>query len=98
MQIMPSSWTNAAALNQQALGDSKHSTGPKNSAVGAEPVNPLEETGKTGDRDANERYDGPPQSGSASGKGTVATSNESESMLSLPASDGLDETTLDLLG
>ena len=98
MQIMPGSWTNAAALNQQALGDSKHNTVAKNYAVGTEPVNPLEETGKTADRDANERYDGPQQAGSAAGKETLATSNESESMLSLPAGDGLDDTTLDLLG
>lgn len=97
MQIMPGSWTNPAALTQQALGDPKHSTTPKNSAVGTEPVNPLEESGKAGDRDANERYDGPQQSGTATEKG-VATANESESMLSLPAGDGQDETTLDLLG
>ena len=98
MQIMPSSWANPAALNQQALGDSKHSTAPKSSAVGTEPVNPLEESGKTGDRDANERYDGPQQTGIAAGKEAAATANESESMLSLPAGDGEDETTLDLLG
>lgn len=98
MQIMPGSWTNPAALTQQALGDSKHSTAPKNSAVGTEPVNPLEESGKAGDRDANERYDGPQQSGTATEKGGAATANESESMLSLPAGDGQDDTTLDLLG
>ena len=98
MQIMPGSWTNPAALSQQALGDSKHSTAPKNSAVGTEPVNPLEESAKAGDRDANERYDGPQQSGTATGRETSANASESESMLSLPAGDGQDETTLDLLG
>ena len=98
MQIMPSSWSNPAALNQQALGDTKHSAAPKNSAAGTEPVNPLEESGKTGDRDANERYDGPQQSGTAAGKGATGAASESESMLSLPAGDGQDETTLDLLG
>ncbi len=98
MQIMPSSWSNPAALNQQALGDTKHSAGPKNSAIGTEPVNPLEESGKTGDRDANERYDGPQQSGTATEREASTTANESESMLSLPAGDGQDETTLDLLG
>ncbi|MCY2985823.1 MAG: hypothetical protein NTY15_19530 [Planctomycetota bacterium] len=98
MQIMPSSWANPAALNQQALGDSKHGSAPKNSEVGTEPVNPLEESGKTGDRDANERYDGPQQSGTATGKEATASAIQSESMLSLPAGDGEDATTLDLLG
>ena len=92
-----SSWTNPAALNQQALGDSRHSTANKSTAVGTDPVKPLEETGKTEDRDANERYDGPP-SGGKTGQETSSNTSESESMLSLPAADGLDESTLDLLG
>ena len=100
MQIMPSSaaWTNPAAQNQQALGDSKPSASLKNTASASELVNPLEQSGKASDRDANERYDGPQQQGSTSNSSANDTIAETDSMLSLPASDDLGTTTLDLLG
>lgn len=100
MQIMPSggAWTNPAALNQQALGDSKHSGALKNATPATEPVNPLEQTGKASDRDADERYDGPQKRGSPSNPAAENTAVESESMLSLPANDDLGEASLDLLG
>jgi len=99
MQIMPSgaAWTNPAALSQQASADTKHVAARNSEATSTEPVNPLEESGKTTDRDANERYDGPQHS---DGKiGSVAKEFESgtESMMSLPANDDLDAPTLDLL-
>ena len=99
MQIMPSgaAWTNPAAHNQQALGDTKHSASLKNTANASELVNPLEESGKASDRDANERYDGPLQQGSTSNSSANDTAAETDSMLSLPASDDIG-TTLDLLG
>ena len=99
MQIMPNgaAWTNPAAQNQQALGDSKPSASLKNTASASELVNPLEQSGKASDRDANERYDGPQQQGSTSNSSANDTT-ETDSMLSLPASDDTGTTTLDLLG
>ena len=96
---MPSgaAWTNPAALTQQALGDSKHSGPPKNAASN-EVVTPLEQSGKASDRDANERYDGPPQKGNTSNSTANNTAVETDSMLSLPANDDLGSSTLDLLG
>ena len=101
MQIMPSggAWTNPAALTQQALGDSKQSAAPKNATNSAEPVTPLEQSGKTADRDAQERYDGPqPDNRSSQSVNSTETVSDSESMLTLPADDDLEPGTLDLLG
>lgn len=100
MQILPSSaaWTNPAAQNQQALGDSKHSASLKNTTSSSELVNPLEQSGKASDRDANERYDGPQQQANTSDSSTNDTAVETDSMLSLPASDDVGATMLDLLG
>ena len=90
-------WTNPAAQNQQALGDSKQSGSLKNAASSNELVNPLEQSGKASDRDANERYDGPQRQGNSSNSSANDTT-ETDSMLSLPASDDTGTTTLDLLG
>ena len=100
MQIMPSgaAWTNPAAQNQQALGDSKHSASLKNASPINESVNPLEQSGKASDRDANEQYDGPQRRASTSNSAAKTTSVATDSMLSLPASDDIGNTTLDLLG
>ncbi len=98
MQIMPSggAWTNPAALTQQALGDSKQHSAVKNSTASAEPVTPLEQSGKTSDRDAQERYAGPQTSDSKShGNGSDP---EQGSMLELPANDDLETGSIDLLG
>ncbi len=100
MQIMPSggAWTNPAALTQQALGDSKHSGTLKNAVPSTEPVNPLEQSGKASDRDANERYDGPKQKSNTSNSSKADALAEADSLLSLPANDELGASTLDLLG
>ena len=100
MQIMPSgaAWTNPAALSQQASADPKQSAALKSTATETDAVTPLEESGKTTDRDANERYDGPQQKESQSKSATNGSSFEAESMMSLPANDDLEATTLDLLG
>ncbi len=100
MQIMPSggAWTNPAALTQQALGDSKQSGIVKNAASSTEPVNPLEQSGKASDRDANERYDGPQQKSKNSNSSNADPITEADSLLSLPANDDLAPATLDLLG
>lgn len=100
MQIMPSgaAWTNPAAQNQQALGDSKHSAPLKNTASTSELVNPLEQSGNVSDRDANERYDGPQQERNKSSSSANDATAETDSILSLPACDDIHTTTLDLLG
>lgn len=100
MQIMPSggAWTNPAAFNQQALSDSKQSGAIKTAVSATEPVNPLEQTGKASDRDADERYDRPQQSAKPSSSTENNAVIETESMLSLPANDDLGEASLDLLG
>ena len=100
MQIIPSggAWTNPAALTQQALGDSKHSVALKNNAPSTETVNPLEQSGKASDRDADERYDAPQQQRNSSNTSKADPVNEAENLLSLPANDNLEASTLDLLG
>jgi len=101
MQIMPTNaaWTNPAALNQQALGDSKRPGAIQNAGASAESVTPLEQTEKTSDRDANERYEGPQSSIKKTTSNQDDPDPKVESMLSLPANDDDSETTnLDLLG
>ncbi len=100
MQIMPSggAWTNPAAFNQQALSDSKHSGAVKTAVSATEPVNPLEQTGKASDRDADERYDGPQRPTNPPSSAEDNAVIETETMLSLPADDDLGEASLDLLG
>jgi len=99
MQIMPSgaAWTNPAALSQQASADAKHIAARNPAATATEPVTPLEESGKTTDREANERYDGPQNSDGKIGSTTNESNSETESMMSLPAKDDLEASTLDLL-
>jgi hypothetical protein len=99
MQIMPTggAWTNPAALTQQSLNDAKHPTANKNATAGLESVTPLEETGKTADRDANERYDGPSHGNSSKQEPDIAKI-DTESMLSLPAYDDSEKAILDLMG
>ncbi len=100
MQIMPggAAWTNPAALSQQASGDPKQTAAQKSAASTQDPVTPLEETGKTTDRDANERYDGPQHQTGQANSASPESAFESESLLSLPASSDQDVVTLDLLG
>lgn len=100
MQIMPSgaAWTNPAALSQQASGDPKQSAALKSTTPSKDAVTLLEETGKTTDRDANERYDGPQQTEKPSSSSSNGSPPDADSMMSLPANDDQEATTLDLLG
>ena len=99
MQIMPTggSWINPAALSQQAINESKHSGPSTNKSPSPDAVDKLEHSEKTGDRDANERYDGPLQDTPKKAP-TESEANNDSPMLSLPAIDDHPAPTLDLLG
>ena len=101
MQIVPSSggWTNAAASSQHAIGDAKHSYASTNRPADDAAVSRLEQSGKTSDRDPNERYDGSPFDQSNSDLSPNATPLiQDESLLSLPAIAESPVSTLDLMG
>ena len=101
MQIVPSSggWTNAAASNQHAISDAKHSNASTHSPADDALVSRLEQSGKTSDRDPNERYDGPQFDQSHSDLSPNATPLiQDESLLSLPAIDESPVSTLDVMG
>ena len=101
MQIVPSSggWTNAAASSQHAISDAKHSNASTNRPADDAAVSRLEQSGKTSDRDPNERYDGPPFDQSKSDLSPDATQLiQDESLLSLPAIAESPVSTLDLMG
>ncbi len=101
MQIVPSSggWTNAAASSQHAISDAKHSNASTNHPADDAAVNRLEQSGKTSDRDPNERYDGPQIDQSKSELTPNATPPiQDESLLSLPAIDESPVSTLDVMG
>ena len=93
MQIMPSgaAWTNPAALSQQASGDPKQTAAQKSAASTQDPVTPLEETGKTTDRDANERYDGPQHQ---TGQANSASPESASPLLLLYVRRGADPASL----
>lgn len=98
---MPSGggWTNAAAASQHAASDAKHAHASTHRPAANRAVNPLEQSGKTSDRDANERYDGPqPDQRNVSSPPNAMPLVQDESLLSLPAIDGSPTSTLDLLG
>ena len=101
MQIVPSSggWTNAAASSQHAISDAKHSNASTNHPIDDAAVNRLEQSGKTSDRDPNERYDGPRFDQSNSDLPLNDTTLiQDESLLSLPAIDESPVPSLDLMG
>jgi hypothetical protein len=95
MQITSSNWQNPAAHAQQSAS---HARTPHTTTTPTTPggVNALEHAAKAGDRDANERYDGPPGH-----EPKPSTANENEpnpyNMASLPANDG-EQHELDLQG
>lgn len=95
MQITSSNWQNPAAHAQQSASHTRtpHATTSPQSGGG---VDALEHAAKTGDRDANERYDGPPGQSSA-----PSAPDEDEqtraTLLSLPADDG-QQPELDIRG
>lgn len=101
MQIMPSGggWTNAAAASQHAVSDAKHSHANTFRPAANLAVNPLEQSSKTSDRDANERYDGPqPDQRNDTSSPDAMPLVQDESLLSLPAIDESPVSTLDLIG
>ena len=95
MQITSSNWQNPAA---HALQSASHARTPLATTTPTTPagVNALEHTAKTGDRDANERYDGPP--GQEPMQPTTSENQtNSISLASLPADDG-EKHELDIQG
>jgi hypothetical protein len=101
MQIVPSSggWTNAAASSQHAISDAKHANASTHLPADDAAVSRLEQSGKTSDRDPNERYDGPQFDQSNSNLSPNATPLiQDESLLSLPALAESPISTLDLMG
>ncbi len=101
MQIVPSSggWTNAAASSQHSISDAKHANARTHRPADNAAVSRLEQSGKTSDRDPNERYDGPRRDHSNSELSPNATPlNQDESLLSLPAIAESLVSTLDLMG
>jgi hypothetical protein len=96
MQVPSSSWANPAAHSQQGLGVQRVSS-TTSTATTSNAVNQLEQSTKAGDRDANERYEGPTgePKGSPPPK-DVADANPHD-ILELPADDGM-EHSLDLKG
>ncbi|MCE3017367.1 MAG: hypothetical protein ACK56W_11085 [Pirellula sp.] len=95
MQIPSSNWPNPAAHALQTASHARtpHSTTTQNTPTG---VNALEHAEKTGDRDANERYDGPPGN---ERKHSAPRENETNpiALASLPADDG-EQHELDIQG
>ena len=101
MQIVPSSggWTNAAASSQYAISDAKHANASTHLPADDAAVSRLEQSGKTSDRDPNERYDGPQHDQSNSDLSPNATPLiQDESLLSLPALAESPISTLDVMG
>ncbi|XZE22536.1 hypothetical protein SH449x_002466 [Pirellulaceae bacterium SH449] len=60
MQVPPAGWANPAAHAQQSLS-SQRTSSASTSESASKTVSPIEQSQKAGDRDANERYDGPMQ-------------------------------------
>ncbi len=99
MQIPPTSWTNPAAATQQAIHTQKPSATSSGPPGAHANVAGVENSQKTGDRDADERYDGPEQR-HGEGEEKKHPSQDPHAPLSatdLPADDG-EISTLDLRG
>jgi hypothetical protein len=101
MQIMPSGgWTNAAASAQQGHADLKNNS-PLQRASPADNAIKVDRSEKSGDRDANERYDGPQAESNQEPKRPNPDESKIENagdLLSLPATEDTAPSTLDLLG
>ena len=102
MQIMPSGggWTNAAASAQQRQNDLKNSS-PLHRANAADSAIKVDRPDKSGDRDANERYDGSQAENNQERKQLRPDESKIEiagDLLSLPATEDNAPSTLDLLG
>ncbi|XZE44309.1 hypothetical protein SH467x_003910 [Pirellulaceae bacterium SH467] len=98
MQIFPANWSNPAAATQQALQHPRGSTAP-HSPPSSPAISDVGKAEKTGDRDADERYDGPmagyPKPPSSGEQEAESPSPQLE--LSLPADSG-EESKFDVLG
>jgi hypothetical protein len=100
MQIMPSSggWSNAAAAVQQSVSEGKSPASTSTASNAGAGVERLDASGKTTDRDANERYDGPDQRPPHQQESRSSDLESNDSMLLLPAIDEQPQSKLDLLG
>ena len=102
MQIMPSGggWTNAAAAAQQGHNDLKNASS-LHRASSVENSIQVDRSEKSGDRDANERYDGPQgdrKSNAVSDPESEPGEQQENDLLSLPAIEDAAPSALDLLG
>lgn len=99
MQIMPSSggWTNAASASQQSHNDLKANSSP-NRAGSVKNAIRVDQSEKSGDRDANERYEGPQGETKSKAATEISSNDNSSDLLSLPAIEDTPPSTLDLLG
>ncbi len=90
MQINPSAITNPSALTQQAVASQRNAStvaASDKSAFGT-----IEQSGKSADRDANGQYDASPQNPGQREKEADSSREDgdrTQSILSLPADDGL---------
>ena len=99
MQIPPAGWANPAAHTQQGLSNQRSST-PATVESTAKQLNPVEQSQKAGDRDANERYDGPMPHQREEGQNQTSDQtplDTSADCLHLPADDG-EISQLDISG
>ncbi|MFN7292977.1 MAG: hypothetical protein ACK5YR_17595 [Pirellula sp.] len=99
MQVPPAGWANPAAHTQQGMSNQRSSTVTTAEST-AKQLNPIEQSQKTGDRDANERYDGPMphQAGQEQKQSSDETPQDSSGdCLHLPADDG-ETSVLDISG
>ena len=99
MQVPPSSWANPAAQTQQGLLNQR-SSNPVSSQSTAKQLNPIEQSQKTGDRDANERYDGPMSGRSRPDEDSETDNSKADvphDALKLPADDG-EVSQIDISG
>jgi hypothetical protein len=99
MQIPPAGWANPAAHTQQGLSNQRSST-PTTADSASGQINPVEHSQKTGDRDANERYDGPMDHNADEQRNNSRDETPHDSIgdcLHLPADDG-ETSKLDISG
>lgn len=99
MQIPPAGWANPAAHTQQGLSSQRSNT-PATTDSTTRQLNPVEQSQKAGDRDANERYDGPmDHKDSEERKNSQGESSHdsTQDRLHLPADDG-EGSQLDISG
>jgi hypothetical protein len=100
MQIQPNSgsWTNSAASQQISTSQSAGTKADRKTASNFADLR-LEQSEKSGDRDAQERYQGPQSDGSQkSADNDLSSAEQTESILHLPAFEDTEPSQLDLMG